>query len=298
MFIKIALALSVFGVFTGASSIKKHQDEALIQISTCSSMKTVWASMIKGEAGQFWRLMVIKEISEKLTELVQPFYMSPSDDLEAICTAIAGLPHEIKDRIVEYFEGVGVKELKMAIEKLQQNGWRPLSGESVDTGNFSLETSVKAYVSILQGIEDAASSSTNIDKKTWTALKRILLGYEGNGLDRWGWHQYAVKLINLTSSNTPQIAVSRYNGMISTPFSLDWTDPEALFPEIANLPAEKRAQVAEETKIYLKYAIPEMKGGSTLGASTINELMKYLQGIIDAASGKTYNDQRVNQGKR
>ena len=75
--------------------------------------------------------MVIKEISEKLTELVQPFYMSPSDDLEAICTAIAGLPHEIKDRIAEYF-GEGVKEWKMGIEKLQQNGWRPLSGESVN----------------------------------------------------------------------------------------------------------------------------------------------------------------------
>jgi len=280
---KIALALSVFGVFTGASSIKKHQDEALIQISTCSSMKTIWENRIKGEAGPIWRQMVIEEISEKLTELVQPFYISPSDDLEAICTAIAGLPHEIKDRIAEHF-GQGVKTMKMVIEELQQNGWRR-NGQPVDTGNFSLETfkeMTKAYVPILQGIVDTASSSTNFDKKTWNALKRILIGYEGNGLDRWGWHQYAVKLINLTSSNTPQIAVSRYNGMISKPFSLDWTDPEALFPEIANLPAEKRAQVAEETKLYhndLEY--------STLGASTINELKKFLQGIIDAASGKT-----------
>ena len=73
--------------------------------------------------GPIWRQMVIEEISEKLTELVQPFYISPSDDLEAICTAIAGLPHEIKDRIAEHF-GQGVKKMKMVIEELQQNGWR------------------------------------------------------------------------------------------------------------------------------------------------------------------------------
>jgi len=293
---KIALALSVFGIFTSATPMKR-QDEALKQISTCSSMKTMWEKMRKGEAGPIWQKGT-KRDSERLTELVQPFYILPSDDLEAICTAIAGLPHEIKDRIAEHF-GRGVKEVKMGIEKLQQDEWRLPYDQSMDTGNFSLETSSKAYVSILQGIVDAASSSTNFDKKTWNALKRILIGYEGNKLDRSGWENYAAKLITLTSSNSPQIALARIMGMLAKPFSMDWTDPEALFPEIANLPAEKRAQLAEETKKYLTYLYREpMKGASTLSASTINELTKFLQGIIDAANGKTYNDQRVNQAKR
>jgi len=250
MLIRIAVALSLFGIYAGASTIKKHQDEALKPISTCLSIKTAWTNLTADVVAKD----MIKDLIMMLRRITQPIVILEYDDLEAMCTTIAGLPYKIKAEIADDFG--------RQLSKLKRNEQQILTRvESKFHINFS--DTLKDLLSVMQGIIDAANSEENYGRNIW---KYIVTGFEGSEYD-----QFKLRRITLMVG----LWWNRYG-------SADY-----VINVITTLPVEGKAKVAELLKS-LKRATEKGDEKSSLSKRSNEELIKIFQEMIDAASVKTY----------